>query len=153
VLLVPESRQEITTEGGLNVVGRRDDIAPAIQRLHEAGISISLFIDPDPRQIAAAKLVGADSVELHTGAYALAAPGDPRAKQLIHFRQACDLVRQHELHLHAGHGLTYANVRPIALTEGLVELNIGHTIVSRAVMIGMTQAVREMKSLVTTTAE
>ncbi len=153
VLLVPESRQEITTEGGLNVVGKRDDIKIAIQRLHDAGISVSLFVDPDPHQIAASKLVGADSVELHTGAYALAATGNPRAKQLLVFRQACELVLQHELQLHAGHGLTYMNVRAIALTPRLAELNIGHTIVSRALMVGMTQAVREMKALVTTTAE
>ena len=153
VLLVPESRQEVTTEGGLNVAGKLDATGRAIQRLHDAGISVSLFVDPDIRQIAAAKSVGADSVELHTGAYALAAVGGPRTKQLVDMRRACEFVLQHELQLHAGHGLTYVNVRAIALIPGLVELNIGHSIVARALMVGMSQAVREMKTLITTNAD
>lgn len=153
VLLVPESRQEVTTEGGLDVVSKRDHIGRAIERLHDAGISVSLFVDPDERQIAAAHSVRTDAVELHTGTYALAAVGQPRSDQLQKFRHACEVVIQHGLHLHAGHGLTYNNVRPIALIPGMTELNIGHTIVSRAVMIGMTEAVREMKTLVSTPAD
>ena len=149
VLLVPESRQEITTEGGLNVAGKMDEIRRAVERLHAAGIEVSLFIDPDPAQIFAAKELGADSVELHTGAYALAQPGEARERQLASFHGACREVAQHQLELHAGHGLTYVNVRPIAMMPEMRELNIGHTIVSRAVMVGMTQAVREMKQLVT----
>lgn len=148
VLLVPESRQEITTEGGLDVVGHQSQIADAVKRLHGAGISVSLFIDPDQRQIAAAKNVGTDSVELHTGVYSHAFGGPEQSRRLDEFRAACESVRGHQLRLHAGHGLTYANVRPIASIPFMEELNIGHSIVSRAVMVGMTQAVREMKALV-----
>lgn len=147
VLLVPESRQEITTEGGLNVVGLKSAVGDAIQRLHAAGISVSLFIDPIESQIEAARAVGADSVELHTGAYAHAFRGPDESRRLEEFRRACDSVRKQGMHLHAGHGLTYANVRPIARIPDMAELNIGHSIVSRAVMVGMTQAVREMKNL------
>lgn len=150
VLLVPENRQEITTEGGLNVHSLRDAIARATHRLQDAGLSVSLFIDPDPRQIEAAKSVGADSVELHTGNYALSKQGAERNNRLADFRAACKEVVQHGLHLHAGHGLTYVNVRPIAAIAQMRELNIGHSIVSRALMVGMTQAVREMKALVMT---
>ncbi len=152
-LLVPESRQEITTEGGLNVVAKQSDVRRAIERLHSAGISVSLFIDPDIAQIAAAQSAGADSVELHTGSYALAKPGPSRAEQLQIFRQACEVALKHGLQLHAGHGLTYANVRLIAQIPEMRELNIGHSIVSRAVMVGMSQAVREMKALVVTADE
>jgi pyridoxine 5-phosphate synthase len=149
VLLVPESRQEITTEGGLNVAAQQAQVARAVARLHDAGIAVSLFIDPDARQIAAAQAVGADSVELHTGAYALAKMGRERQAQLDAFQKACRQVVEHEMQLHAGHGLTYTNVRPIALVAQMQELNIGHSIVSRAIFVGLEKAVREMKTLVT----
>jgi pyridoxine 5-phosphate synthase len=151
-LLVPENRQEVTTEGGLDVAGHVDAIARAVERLHAAGISVSLFIDPDERQIEAAQRTQADSIELHTGNYARA-PGPAQAQQLDALRRAGQAAIGRGLHLHAGHGLTYANVRPVALIPGMRELNIGHSIVSRAVMVGMAQAVREMKALVQTADE
>lgn len=153
VLLVPENRQEITTEGGLNVIGKQDDIGHAIERLHAAGISVSLFVDPDVAQIAAAQELGADSVELHTGPYAMAKAGPARDQQLKVLRNAAEFTVDKGLQLHAGHGLTYSNVRPVALLPNLRELNIGHSIVSRAIMVGMSQAVREMKTLVTASNE
>lgn len=150
VLLVPESRQEITTEGGLDVVAKRKEIAAAIDQLHQSGIHVSLFVDPDPRQIEAAAAIRADSVELHTGPYALAKYGQEQDEQLRKFRRACEVVVQSGIGLHAGHGLTYANVRPIAQMKDIRELNIGHSIVARAIMVGMKEAVSEMKKLITT---
>jgi pyridoxine 5-phosphate synthase len=146
--LVPEKRQEITTEGGLDVLGNRVRVAQTIDRLHEAGISVSLFLDPDSRQIEEAARLKADAVELHTGQYALAALGSAQEKELDNIRRVGALVRQAGLTLHAGHGLTYRNVRPIAAIEGMHELNIGHSIISRAIMVGFVEAVREMKKLV-----
>jgi pyridoxine 5-phosphate synthase len=145
--LVPEKRQEITTEGGLDICGQRDRVAAAVNRLREAGVSVSLFLDPDPRQIEEAARIGADAVELHTGQYALAAPGAAQDKELECVKKAGELVRRAGLTLHAGHGLTYRNVRPIATIEGMHELNIGHSIVARAIMVGFAEAVREMKRL------
>lgn len=153
VLLVPESRQEITTEGGLDVRGQRERVARAAERLKQVGIALSLFIDPDPAQVDVAAEVGADAVEIHTGPYAHAAPGPAREQQLKLIRRAGEAAVQRGLRFHAGHGLTYANVRPIALLADVAELNIGHSIVSRAVMIGMREAVREMKQLVTVPGE
>ncbi len=153
VLLVPENRQEITTEGGLNVVAQKAAIAAAADRLHAAGIKLSLFVDPDPKQIEASAAVHADAVEIHTGSYAHAATVDQREHQLSVFRRACEAVVQFGLDLHAGHGLTYSNVRPIALMADVRELNIGHSIISRAVMVGMIEAVRDMKRLVTSSDE
>jgi pyridoxine 5-phosphate synthase len=109
---------------------------------------VSLFLDPDARQIEAAKAVGADAVELHTGQYALAPPGPKREEELRVLAAAARQVRQLGLVLHAGHGLTYTNVQPVARLEGLEELNIGHSIIARAIMVGLVEAVREMKSLV-----
>ena len=146
--LVPEKREEITTEGGLDICGQRERVARAVDQLREAGISVSLFLDPDPRQIEAAARLAADAVELHTGQYALAAVGPAQEKELDNVRKVGDLVRQAGLTLHAGHGLTYRNVRPIAAIEGMHELNIGHSIVARAIMVGFAEAVREMKRLV-----
>jgi pyridoxine 5-phosphate synthase len=146
--LVPERRAEVTTEGGLDAVGNEEAVAEAIARLREAGIVVSLFLDPAPSQIELAARVGADAVELHTGAYALAAHGGPQTVELLSLSRAAESVRQAGLVLHAGHGLTYRNVRPVAQLEGMSELNIGHSIVSRAVMVGFTQAVREMKQLI-----
>ncbi len=146
--LVPERREEITTEGGLDVVRHRDQVARTIDALRSAGISISLFLDPDDKQLETAAALGADAVELHTGQYALAPPGPHQQQQLDILIKAGKLVRQMGLALHAGHGLTYRNVRPVADIEGMHELNIGHSIVARAVMVGFQQAVREMKLLV-----
>ncbi len=146
--LVPERREEITTEGGLDVAGQQARVAEVMSRLREAGISVSLFLDPDPRQIDAAAELRADAVELHTGRYALAPPGPKRQAELDQLRQMGARVRQAGMALHAGHGLTYRNVRPIAAIEGMHELNIGHSIVARAVFVGIEQAVREMKRLI-----
>jgi len=146
--LVPERREEITTEGGLDVLAQESQVADAVRRLHDAGISVSLFLDPDEHQIETAVRVGADAVELHTGRYALAR-GKQRRAELEILQRAAARVRRLGLALHAGHGLTYHNVRPVASIEGMQELNIGHSIVARAIMVGMQQAVREMKQLIT----
>lgn len=146
--LVPEKREEITTEGGLDTCGQRERVARAVDQLRQAGISVSLFLDPDPRQIDEAARLAADAVELHTGQYALAAKGPAQEKELEIVRKAGALVCQAGLTLHAGHGLTYRNVRPIAAIEKMHELNIGHSIVARAIMVGFAEAVREMKQLV-----
>ncbi len=146
--LVPERREEVTTEGGLDVVAHRKAVQEAVRRLKQAGIVVSLFVDPDPRQIEASKELEADAVELHTGSYALAKSGREREKQLIALVQAGAAVRQHGMTLHAGHGLNYQNVRSVATIDGMRELNIGHAIVSRAVFVGFERAVREMKELV-----
>lgn len=146
--LVPERREEITTEGGLDVAGQRQRAAEVIRRLQETGISVSLFLDPEARQIEAAAELGADAVELHTGQYALARPGAEQQEQLETLNSTGAQIRQAGMALHAGHGLTYRNVRPIAAIEGMHELNIGHSIVARAIMVGFEKAVREMKNLV-----
>jgi pyridoxine 5-phosphate synthase len=146
--LVPEKREEVTTEGGLDLLADPKRIRDAIKRLRDAAISVSLFIDPDLRQIAAASELGVEAVELHTGEYALAVGHEKQAMQLAKIFDAAKQVRSAGLVLHAGHGLTYRNVRPIATIQGMTELNIGHSIVARAVMVGFEQAVREMKKLV-----
>jgi len=152
VTLVPENRQEVTTEGGLDVVGHRAATAEAVQRLRDAGIAVSLFLDPCPRQLdVAAALAGAGgvtAVELHTGGYAGAVAAADRDGHLADLARAGGLVRHAGLELNAGHGLTYRNVVPVARIDGMGELNIGHSIVSRAVLVGFTQAVREMKALI-----
>ncbi|MBI3837797.1 MAG: pyridoxine 5'-phosphate synthase [Planctomycetia bacterium] len=146
--LVPEKREEITTEGGLDLLVNRARVAEAILKLRGSGISISMFLDPDPRQIDAAAALKADAVELHTGEYALSLGEDNQAAELAKLVQAAKHVRSKGLLLHAGHGLTYRNVKPIAAIEGMSELNIGHSIVARAIMVGFEQAVREMKKLI-----
>ncbi len=146
--LVPERREEVTTEGGLDVVNHRQKVAEVIARLKDAGISVSLFLDPVAPQIDAAAELGADAVELHTGQYALARKSGEKARQLQLLYEAGRRVRERGLVLHAGHGLNYQNVIPIAQMEGMHELNIGHSIVSRAVFVGLERAVREMKRLV-----
>lgn len=145
--LVPESRLEVTTEGGLDVCGQRDKVARAIRTLKEHGIVVSLFLDPEERQIDAAAELDADAVELHTGVYALAT-ATTQQRELTRLATAGKLVRQRDMVLHAGHGLTYRNVCPVAQLEGMCELNIGHSIMARAMMVGMQQAVREMKNLI-----
>jgi len=146
--LVPESREEITTEGGLDVVTHRGRVADAVARLREAGIVVSLFLDPERTQIEAAREVSADAVELHTGRYANAGTDALRDSELESLLCAGEVATAAGLVLHAGHGLTYRNVRPVATIAGMCELNIGHSIVARALMVGFEQAVREMKRLV-----
>lgn len=146
--LVPERREEITTEGGLDVHGQRARVAEVIDRLHDAGIFVSLFLDPEERQIQTAAELQADAVELHTGQYALAKPGPQQQEQLEALRTMGAKIRQYGMELHAGHGLTYRNVKPVTAIEGMHELNIGHSIVARAIMVGFEQAVRQMKRLI-----
>jgi pyridoxine 5-phosphate synthase len=145
-LLVPESREEVTTEGGLNVVGDDGRIAKAVDRLKSEGILTSLFVDPDVEQVAAAAKLGVDAVELHTGPYALAGR-EAIATELTRLRTAGQAATSAGMRLHAGHGLNYTNVRPVAKLDAMVELNIGHAIVSRAVMVGMKEAVAEMRRI------
>ena len=147
VTLVPERREEVTTEGGLDVVTHRQAVAEAVDRLRDAGIIVSLFIDPCPRQIEVSAALGVEAVELHTGCYANAVGGE-QEQRLAELVVAGDAVHAAGLLLAAGHGLTYRNVGPVAQMPGMGELNIGHSIVSRAVLVGMTQAVREMKTLI-----
>jgi pyridoxine 5-phosphate synthase len=144
---VPERREEVTTEGGLNV-GDRKKIADNLRRLQDAGIRVSLFLDPDPAAIDAAVAMKADAVELHTGQYALATDAAGQAAELARLVDASARIVAAGLALHAGHGLTYRNVRPIAAIAHMHELNIGHSIVARALMVGFEQAVREMKKLI-----
>lgn len=146
--LVPERREEVTTEGGLDVAGQKARVGDVVARLREAGIAVSLFLDPQARQIEAAAELQADAVELHTGQYANASLGPEQARQLRILTDAGALIRRLGMALHAGHGLTYRNVRPVALIDGVHELNIGHSIISRAILVGMVEAVREMKRLV-----
>ena len=146
--LVPENRAEITTEGGLDVVAHRSRLAAAIDRLRAAGITVSLFLDADERQIEAGHELGTDAVELHTGQYSLAKTGKPQMAELVKLTNAGRAVIDRGMVLHAGHGLTYHNVEPIAAIAQMSELNIGHSIVSRALWVGFQQAVREMKQLI-----
>lgn len=148
VTLVPEKREEVTTEGGLDVVVHRDATAAAVARLREAGIVVSLFLDPCPRQIDMAVDLGVTAVELHTGSYANATTDAGRQAELVELARAGTMIRQAGLVLNAGHGLTYRNVVPVARLEGMGELNIGHSIVARAVLVGFREAVREMKALI-----
>lgn len=144
--LVPEKRQEITTEGGLDVAGQRDRVAVACAQLNNAGIRVSLFIDPDRAQLDAAVAVGAPVVELHTGAYADAS-GSQQLQELERIRDATGYGCELGLVVNAGHGLHYENVAAIAAIPGVNELNIGHSIISRAVFDGLSVAVSEMKRL------
>jgi pyridoxine 5-phosphate synthase len=148
VTLVPERREELTTEGGLDVAGQVDRVGEAARRIAGAGIEVSLFIDPDPRQFDASIAMKVAAVELHTGRYADAPEGPARQAELEALRQAGASIVAGGLELHAGHGLNYRNVGPIARIDHMAELNIGHSIVSRAVFIGLGPAVREMKDCI-----
>jgi pyridoxine 5-phosphate synthase len=148
VTLVPERRAEVTTEGGLDVVGRRARVGEAVARLRDAGLEVSLFIDPDPAQVEASRQLGVHAVELHTGRYADAADADGRARELAALVEAGAAAVAAGLALHAGHGLNYANVGPVAAIAAMAELNIGHSIVARAIFAGMERAVRDMKACV-----
>ncbi len=146
--LVPEKREEITTEGGLDVIRGRERVRRCVDQLLEAGIEVSLFIDADAAQIDASRALGAHAVELHTGRYADAPTESARKTELGALSSAGVSALKHGLLLHMGHGLTYRNVIPVARIPGVSELNIGHSIVARAVMVGFERAVREMKELV-----
>ena len=146
--LVPEKREELTTEGGLEVASRTDFMKSYISRLQQGGIVVSLFIDPDDNQIAAARKSGADWVEIHTGAYANAKNGTDRERELGKIAEAATLAASLGLRVGAGHGLNYINVRAVALLAEVEELNIGHSIISRAALVGLERAVREMKALI-----
>jgi pyridoxine 5-phosphate synthase len=144
ITLVPERRAELTTEGGLDVLGNRARVAEVVSKLHGAGLQVSLFLDPDLAQIEAGAGLGVAAVELHTGRYAQARHGKATAAELHALIIAGAAVRGAGMALHAGHGLNYVNVGPVATIEGMAELNIGHSIVSRAVFVGLDRAVREM---------
>jgi pyridoxine 5-phosphate synthase len=149
--LVPERREEVTTEGGLDVVGWRSKVGDAVRRLKDAGIIVSLFLDPDESQIEAGAKLGADAIELHTGAYAEASLRhriEETQVALQTLAKAGKQIRDADITLNAGHGLTYRNVKPVAGIDGMHELNIGHSIVARAIMVGLEQAVRDMKRLI-----
>ena len=146
--LVPEGRKELTTEGGLDVAGQEPKVAGAVRRLQDAGITVSLFIDPDGRQVETSARSGAKAVEFHTGEYANAREGPDRDREFVRLAEAARAAQAAGLVVHAGHGLNYTNVRRIAAIPGMTELNIGHSIISRAVFVGLRSAVREMVRLI-----
>ena len=148
VCLVPERREELTTEGGLDAVTHGKQLREVVSRLREAGIRVSLFVDPDLKQLEASRELGADGVELHTGAYCNA-QGPRLEQELEAVRRASASAAGLGLEVHGGHGLNAGNVKPIAAIEEIVELNIGHSIVARAIMVGMARSVEEMKALIT----
>lgn len=148
VTLVPERRQELTTEGGLDVAGQRDRMKTFVDLLHDSGIPVSLFIDPDLNQIKAAHKIAADYVELHTGQYANARLMKEEEAALEAIGQAAKLAYKLGIGVNAGHGLNYRNVKRLTQISEIVEFNIGHSIIARAVLVGLERAVREMKQLV-----
>jgi pyridoxine 5-phosphate synthase len=145
--LVPEKRQELTTEGGLDVIATEIATRSTVERLKPAGIHVSLFIDPDLAQVDQAKKLGADAIEFQTASYSEAVGAAAAAAELAKLEQASVHAIRLGLHVHMGHGLNYVNVKPIVRLPGVEELNIGHSIVSRAVLVGLERAVREMKQL------
>lgn len=147
VCLVPEKRQELTTEGGLDVLGHFDTVSAAVARLQDAGIRVSLFIDPQADQIDAAQRAGATVIELHTGAYAEAPDAQQAQRELARIREGIAAGVRGGLRVNAGHGLHYENVQAVAELDGIAELNIGHAIVAQAVFSGWSNAVRDMKAL------
>lgn len=146
--LVPERREELTTEGGLDVVAHAKKVTAITNLLQVSDIHVSVFIDPEKRQIDAAKKVGANAIEFQTASYSEAKTAHTRNRELKKLVAATEHAREQELHVHMGHGLNYWNVTPIAAIPGVEELNIGHSIVSRAVLVGMERAVREMKEVI-----
>jgi pyridoxine 5-phosphate synthase len=148
VTLVPEKRRELTTEGGLNVAGNKGELAKTIAQLKDGGITVSLFIDPNGRQIEASKHVGADFVELHTGHYCDATTREEEDREYKNLLDAVGIAYDLDLGINAGHGLNYFNVRRIAEIQEIEELSIGHSIVARAVLVGLDRAVRDMIALV-----
>jgi pyridoxine 5-phosphate synthase len=148
VTLVPERREEVTTEGGLDVAGQFSHFSSVVKQLQSAQIPVSLFIDADTAQIEASAKTSAQFIELHTGSYAEAKTEAAQHKELEILSQGCQQAIALGLRVNAGHGLTYWNVRPVALLAGMEELNIGHSIISRAVLVGLERAVREMKQAI-----
>jgi pyridoxine 5-phosphate synthase len=146
VTLVPERREEVTTEGGLDIVGQLDRLKLVVDRLQSADIPVSLFIDPESAQIDASAQIEAQFIELHTGRYAEAYMANRGQHELANLRNGCDRAVAAGLRINAGHGLTYWNVYPIAGLPGMEELNIGHSIISRSVLVGLDRAIREMKA-------
>jgi pyridoxine 5-phosphate synthase len=146
VTLVPEKREEVTTEGGLDIAGQLDRLNAVVDKLQSAGIPVSLFIDPEPAQIDASAQIKAKFIELHTGRYAEARTPLQAEQELANLAKGCELAISAGLRVNAGHGLTYWNVRPIACLSGMEELNIGHSIISRSVLVGIDRAIREMKA-------
>ena len=158
-MLVPEGRREVTTEGGLNICSQEQKLAAAVARLAAAGIVVSVFIDPDPKQVEAAKRIGASVCEVHTGPYAHAFHAKGRdaesravVRELAKIQKAGERIRALGMRFNAGHALNYFNVQPVARLPGVRELHVGHAIVSRALFVGMREAVREMKRLITEAA-
>ena len=147
VTIVPEKRKELTTEGGLDVVANYNRLKPVLEKFKRSNIPVSLFIDPERKQIEAAARLGIERIELHTGRYAQARNAGQRNKYLKQIKIAASLARKNGLRVFAGHGLDYHNVRQIAKIKDIEELNIGYSIVCRAALVGMAQAVREMKVL------
>ena len=148
VTLVPERREELTTEGGLDVVTHQQVVGQTMERLTKAGIHVALFLDPDDRQIEIARRLGAKAVEIQTARYSDARTTADRERELAALTATTEYLRSHNMHVHMGHGLNYWNVQAIARIAGVEELNIGHSIVSRAVLVGMERAVREMKEAI-----
>jgi pyridoxine 5-phosphate synthase len=146
--LVPERREELTTEGGLDAVANEKAIERIVKQLHSAGIEVSLFLDPDPRQIEVAHLLRVRAVEIQTARYSEAKTPAERERELDALRRAAEFAGGRGLHVHMGHGLNYQNVQAVTAIHGVEELNIGHSIISRAVLVGMTQAVRDMKDAI-----
>jgi pyridoxine 5-phosphate synthase len=145
--LVPERRQELTTEGGLDVIGQRQHLREAVGTLRQAGIAVSLFIDPIPEQIEAAAAIGADLIEIHTGAFAEAKTSADRRRHLESIRGAARMARAAKMGVNAGHGLDYLNITEIRSIPEIEEVSIGHAVITRAVFVGLDRAVREMKAL------
>ncbi|MGB9893063.1 MAG: pyridoxine 5'-phosphate synthase [Candidatus Saccharicenans sp.] len=147
VSLVPESPNEVTTQGGLNVIANKKHLTQYIPQLKKAGIRVSIFVDPDEKQIAACQEVGADLIEINTGKYAEAEKEKDRSRYLEEVKRAAAFAHDLNLEVHAGHGLDYHNVQPIVEIKEIAELSIGFSIVARAAMVGLTQAVKEMLAL------
>lgn len=148
ICLVPEKRQEVTTEGGLDVVGQLEKVSEFIKPLLDAGIIVSLFIDPDENQVKASAKTGAQFIEMHTGAYAEAFGSDREEEEFLKLKNSAKLAQELGLRVNAGHGLNYENVYRMHEIPGLYELNIGHSIISRAVFTGLPEAVRKMADLI-----
>ena len=147
VTFVPEKREEVTTEGGLDVVGNRETLVQAVRRIKDRGIITSMFIDPVPEQIKMSKEIGAQCVELHTGEYANAQSAEEVQKHLSALRKSAIFARECGLEVHAGHGLTYKNISPVARIQEIEGYYIGHSIMARAIYVGLDTAVRDMLSL------
>ena len=146
--IVPERREELTTEGGLDVVAQLDHLKKVVKLLQDGGIRVSLFVDPDPDQIKAAHRIGADAVEIHTGRYAEAKSESEKVKRLEEIIEAAKFAYRLRFFVAAGHGLNYVNVAEVAKIEEIEELNIGHSIIARSIFVGIHQAVKEMKDII-----